>query len=133
MPALQPRNLLGRQWAGYPATHRTRANLWLHLVAVPAFIGANVTMVVALTHQAWDAAVMSIAVAAASLWVQGRGHRLEGVAAEPFSGPANAIGRLLAEQWITFPRFVLQGCWLAALRQCRPNGRRGIDARDAVP
>jgi hypothetical protein len=119
---LQPRSLLERQWAGYPATHRTRANLWLHLVAVPAFIGSNVALVVAVAHHAWGAAVVTVALAAASIGVQGLGHRLECAAAEPFSGTTNAICRLLAEQWITFPCFVLRGHWLAALRQGRRSG-----------
>jgi hypothetical protein len=52
-----------------------------------------------------------------SLALQGRGHRQEQVPPEPFTSPANAISRLLLEQWVTFPRFVLSGGWLRALRQ----------------
>ena len=51
--------------------------------------------------------------------LQGRGHRLEPVPPEPFSGPLNFVSRLFFEQWVTFPRFVLSGGWLAALRKAR--------------
>ena len=52
-----------------------------------------------------------------SLALQGRGHRWEPVPPEPFTGPMNAVARLLCEQWITFPRFVLSGGWRDALRR----------------
>jgi phage terminase small subunit len=43
--------------------------------------------------------------------LQGRGHKLEAAQPEPFSDRKDAIGRLLVEQFITFPRFVLSGRW----------------------
>lgn len=42
-------------------------------------------------------------------------HRAE--RARAFSSPWNAVVRLLAEQWVTFPRFVLSGQWGKAVRQ----------------
>jgi hypothetical protein len=51
--------------------------------------------------------------------LQGRGHRLEPVPPEPFSGPLNFVSRLFFEQWVTCPRFVFSGGWLAALRNAR--------------
>ena len=51
-----------------------------------------------------------------SLAVQGRGHRLEAEAPAPFAGPGDFIARLVAEQWITFPRFVLSGGWYRNLQ-----------------
>jgi len=53
-------------------------------------------------------AVLGIVV---SVIVQGRGHKLERVPPEPFTGPTNVLGRLFLEQWVTFPRFVLSGGW----------------------
>jgi phage terminase small subunit len=47
----------------------------------------------------------------ASLALQGRGHKLEASQPEPFSDRKDAIGRLLVEQFITFPRFLLSGRW----------------------
>ena len=50
--------------------------------------------------------------------VQGRGHRIEEVAPVSFTGPVDVVTRILAEQWVTFPRFVLSGgfgrAWRAA-------------------
>ncbi|WP_442855054.1 hypothetical protein [Burkholderia sp. ABCPW 14] len=62
-------------------------------------------------------AMLSLAVIAASLAWQGRCHRGEPERPEPFSGPAEAVVRILLEQWITFPRFVFSGGWTRALRE----------------
>jgi hypothetical protein len=60
-----------------------------------------------------------------SLALQGRGHKVEENPPEPFAGPANAVARIVLEQWVTFPRFVLSGGWLRALRAGgRAEGRR---------
>lgn len=57
--------------------------------------------------------------------VQGLGHKTEPVPPVPFSGPANVVGRVLVEQWVTFPRFVLSGKWsrnVHAAYLARPPG-----------
>ena len=109
--------LPSRQWANYRAAHRTRGNLLIHVVAVPLFILGNVVLVVALARGAWLVAGLAVLLMAASLGAQGRGHRREPMQPEPFSGLLNALARLLAEQWITFPRFVVSGGWAAAWRR----------------
>jgi hypothetical protein len=43
----------------------------------------------------------------APLIFEGRGHKLEATAPEPFEGGLYFILRLFAEQLITFPRFVV--------------------------
>jgi hypothetical protein len=48
-------------------------------------------------------AAMFTAVAA-----QGAGHRRETPPA-PFRGPTDFVARFFAEQWVTFPRYVLSG------------------------
>lgn len=108
-------NLLARQWRGYPGTHRSRANLFLHLVAVPVFLVANVALAVGLARGDWRTAVAAVAAMAVSLATQGRGHRCEATPPERFAGPAEAVLRILAEQWVTFPRFVLTGRWRRAV------------------
>jgi hypothetical protein len=108
--------LLRWQWDGYPRFHRSRANLLLHIVAVPAFVLGNAALVVTVLLGLWAAAAAALAVMALSMAVQGRGHKLEDVPPEPFTGPANALSRVFLEQWVTFPRFVLSGKWLRALR-----------------
>ena len=67
--------LLKWQWGGYPRYHCSRANLLLHIVAVPLFIVANVTAVVALAERAWLVAALAIAAMVVSVALQGRGHR----------------------------------------------------------
>ncbi|RBL65704.1 terminase, partial [Pseudomonas sp. MWU13-2625] len=47
----------------------------------------------------------------AALGLQRHGHSLEAQAAEPFSDRKDAVQRLLVEQFVTFPRFVLSGAW----------------------
>lgn len=77
----------------------------------------------ALLQQRWLAALGAAALTGLSLAVQGRGHGREPVAAEPFTGPLNAIARIVLEQWLTFPRFVLSGAWMRALQmRSTPQG-----------
>jgi len=103
--------LLEWQWRGYAAYHQHRTNLLLHIVAVPLFILASLLIVVAAFRLSLPLLVAGIVGLVLSVAIQGRGHRLEAVPPEPFAGPANFAGRLLAEQWVTFPRFVLSGGW----------------------
>jgi hypothetical protein len=109
--------LLRWQWEGYPRYHRSRVNLLLHIVVVPLFLLANVSLVVALLRRSWIVAVVATVAMVVSLAMQGRGHRLEPVPPEPFAGPMNAVSRIFCEQWVTFPRFVLSGAWRNALRE----------------
>jgi hypothetical protein len=104
------------QIAGYPDFHRSRGNLLVHIVAVPFFLLCNVLLIRALLGFSIRAAIVAALGMAASMAVQGRAHRAESRPTEPFDGPSDAILRILLEQWITFPRFVLTGGWLRALR-----------------
>lgn len=110
-------SLLSHQWHGYGLYHRSRRNLFIHIVAVPLFLLGNIVFVVLLARGAWAAALVGAALMALSLTAQGRGHRTEPNPAEPFTSPLNAVTRLLAEQWISFPRFVLSGGWRDAVRE----------------
>jgi hypothetical protein len=109
--------LLRWQWDGYARYHRSRVNLLIHIVAVPVFLLATAGTVTALLQQSLRLGAVSIAAALVSLALQGWGHKQERVPPEPFMGPANAISRILLEQWVTFPRFVLSGGWLRAVRE----------------
>ena len=110
-------DLPSHQWGIYAPGHQVRANLLVHIVAVPVFLLASIALVFALVFGAWWIAGAALAALGASLAAQGRSHRLEPIAPEPFNGMANAITRLLVEQWITFPRFVLSGSWWRAWRR----------------
>jgi phage terminase small subunit len=107
---LRPR-LLEWQWSDYSAKHRDRANLLLHIVAVPLFQIGTVILAYAAIRASGAAVVLAAACMVAALVAQGRGHRLERETPTPFDGPADFVSRFVAEQWVTFPRFVLSGGW----------------------
>jgi len=109
--------LLRWQWQGYPQYHRSRFNLLLHVVVVPVFLLGNVTVVWALAQLSWRLAVLGVVTTVVSIALQGVGHRREPTPPEPFSSPLQAVARILGEQWVTFPRFVLSGGWARAWRR----------------
>jgi hypothetical protein len=109
--------LLRWQWSGYPTYHGSRANLLIHIVVVPLFLVGNIALIVALIQRSLLLGVLSVLAVVVSVALQGRGHRQEKNPPEPFTSPANAVSRIFLEQWVTFPRFVVSGGWLRALRQ----------------
>jgi hypothetical protein len=111
--------LLHRQWEGYARVHQARANLLIHIFAVPLFLAGSAGLVAAIAVRSLLLLGVAIGCIVAAVALQGRGHRLEPVPPEPFSGPLDFVLRLFFEQWITFPRFVLSGGWSAALRKAR--------------
>lgn len=110
------RELLQWQWSGYARYHASRANLLLHIVVVPLFLLGNVGLLLALLSAAWAWALAGLGGMVISLALQGRCHRIESVPPEPFTSASNAVLRILLEQWVTFPRFVVSGGWLRAMR-----------------
>jgi len=112
-------SLLQAQWQGYTRYHQSRSNLLLHILFVPLFLAGNVAFLVALLERRWLLALGAAAFTGFALAIQGRGHRREPVPPAAFTGPFNALARILLEQWVTFPRFVLSGAWARALRERR--------------
>ena len=104
-------NLLDWQWRNYSRNHRDRLDLLLHMVTVPAFIAGTLAAIVQLLQAQWFGAAVAIAVVVIAFAAQGAGHRREPAPPEPFAGPGDFVARVLAEQFITFPRFVLMGHW----------------------
>jgi hypothetical protein len=105
------KHLLQWQWSDYAAKHRNRTNLLLHIVAVPLFqIGTVISAYAAITVSG-AAVVLAIVCIVAALVAQGQGHKLEPETPAPFDGAADFVSRFVAEQWVTFPRFVLSGAW----------------------
>lgn len=113
---LNPAELIRWQWDGYPQYHQSKTNLLLHIVVVPLFLAGNVALLVALFQWSWWLATAGAVAMIVSVALQGRGHKMEANPPVPFSSPANAVSRIFLEQWINFPRFVLSGGWLRALR-----------------
>ena len=115
MRLVRPR-LLQWQWSDYPAKHRDRTNLVLHIVAVPLFDVATIALIVGVAGGAGRAALLALVGMAAALFLEGRGHRRERETPTPFAGPIDFASRFFVEQWITFPRFVLSGGFTRNLR-----------------
>ena len=115
-----PSALLRWQWDGYSRYHLSRNNLLLHIVAVPFFLMSNVGLVAGLLRGSLGLAGLGLGGMLGSMAVQNIGHKKEENPPVPFTGPANALGRVFLEQWITFPRFVLTGGWARALRRTSP-------------
>ena len=111
-------NLIEWQWAIYPDGHRNRINLWIHLLTVPVFMAGTIAVVTSPFTGAAGAAGGSVAMALA-MAAQGRGHRQETSPPAPFRGPLDVLARIFAEQWITFPRYVLSGGARHALSRSR--------------
>jgi len=111
--------LLRWQWNGYPRYHQSRINLLIHIIAVPLFLLGTIVLAAAIIQVSLLLAAVAIGCIVVAVALQGRGHRLEAVPPEPFSGPLNFVSRLFLEQWVTFPRFVISGGSGAALRKVR--------------
>jgi hypothetical protein len=115
--------LLEWQLSLYPDGHADRANLLIHAATVPLFLLGSVAVVSSAALGWWLApagvAAMLVAVAA-----QGRGHAREATKPVPFRSAGDALARLFVEQWVTFPRFVLRGGFVAAWRAGGVSGRR---------
>lgn len=108
--------LLAWQRSLYDDNHTTRRSLVVHALTNPMFIAGNLALAAAPFASGWLAltgALMSVVAIAA----QGRAHAREPVAPVPFDGPADAVARIFAEQWITFPRFVIDGGFARAWRR----------------
>ncbi len=110
-------NLPAWQWRSYPHNHRNPTNLVLHLIAVPLFIVGFLLLVSGVFGLSFTNVAIGVVGLIAALGLQRHGHSLEAQAAEPFSDRKDAVQRLLVEQFVTFPRFVLSGAWWRAWRE----------------
>lgn len=113
---MNPGDLMAWQWETYPANHRQRTNLLIHIVAIPLFLVGNIGVIAALVRLSIPGTAVSLALMIVAIVLQGRGHALEAAPPTPFTGVANVLGRIFLEQWISFPRYVLSGRWHRALR-----------------
>ena len=114
-------HLLDWQWGDYAAKHRHRVNLIVHVPAVALFWVGTVGLVCAAINGSLVELAIAVACLVVSVAAQGRGHSLEAEAPTPFSGAGDLVSRLVVEQWITFPRFVLSGGWYRAVTSEHPE------------
>lgn len=110
--------LLAWQRRGYPHFHATRRNLMLHIVTVPLFWLGSLAVVLGGVVDV-RAVVAGVVACAVAVVVQGRGHAGEPQAPIPFRHAGDAVARIICEQWITWPRFVLSGGLREAWRTAR--------------
>jgi hypothetical protein len=108
--------LLEWQWRDYADKHRNRSNLLIHIVAVPVFLLSILALAIALASLSVLDGLFAVLLMGGSLFAQGQGHDLEGAPPTPFAGRIDAARRLIAEQFVTFPKFVWSGGWLRNLR-----------------
>lgn len=115
-------DLLAWQFEHYPLNHADRANLALHAATVPLFVLGLPLFVLALAGGRLALAGVGLALTLLALAAQGRGHRREPHAPAPFRSRGDMIARLVAEQFVTFPRFVLSGGFARAWRAAGRDG-----------
>jgi hypothetical protein len=119
------KNLISWQWQIYPAGHRNRQNLIVHVITAPLFMLATVALISS-PFISWWLAPAGLAVMVLVMAAQGRTHAMEASPPVPFDGPIDVVTRILAEQWITFPRFVLTGHFAAAWRASAAQARSTV-------
>ena len=99
----------------YEPFHRNHTNLLIHIVAVPLFVAGGIAIVTGIVTTRWLLPIMGLVAMVVSLGLQGRGHRLEENPPLPFTGPGNFLFRILREQFVVFPLYVITGRWGRAL------------------
>ena len=107
--------LLAWQWSIYPQGHRNGLNLALHIATAPLFLLGTVALLAA-PLTAWQLAPAGLAGMLIAFAAQGRGHKGEVSPPRPFRGAFDLVARFFAEQWVTFPRYVLSGGFVEAWR-----------------
>jgi hypothetical protein len=112
--------LLSWAWQETPSVHRNRANLLIHIVAVPLFVLGHVLLVAGILMKPW-LLVGGIASIAVSLATQKFGHSLERTQVHPFTGASDFLRRIYAEQFCNFWRFFFSGRWYASFKASRPG------------
>ena len=110
--------LVAWQWALYADGHRDRRNLLIHILTVPVFLMGTCLALLS-PWIGWVYLPAGLVAMVLVMAVQGTTHKMEATKPVPFLGPADVLGRILVEQWFTFPRFVLSGGWLRAWRAAK--------------
>lgn len=106
-------------WRETPPVHANRANLLIHVVAVPVFVGAHVLAIVgAVMLDAWPI-IAGVVLAVIPLVLQRRGHALERQPVHAFASTKDFVGRLYAKQFCNFWRFLFTGAWFASFKRAQ--------------
>lgn len=108
--------LLRWQWSDYAAKHRRRANLLIHIVAVPLFQVGTLLPGLQRTPAGGRCRGSGCRVRGRFAGNAGAGSQARGGASGTIRRGGDVIRRIIAEQWVTFPRFVLSGGWYRNLK-----------------
>jgi Protein of unknown function (DUF962) len=103
--------LLHWQWISYSKAHQNKVNLIIHVLAVPLFVVSMFGIAIAIFRFSLLLGVISLTAMILSLALQKKGHSFEENQPPTFTGIWDFLSRLLVEQYITFPRFLLTGSW----------------------
>ncbi len=98
-------------WSDYERVHADRRNLLIHLLVVPLFDIALLVALISIALGEWVLAAVSVLALIGSTVLQGFGHAKEANQPKPFNSLLNFLQRWLAEQYFTFPVFVITGRW----------------------
>jgi Protein of unknown function (DUF962) len=101
----------------YSNNHTNRLNMAIHLLCVPVFAVAFAMFAFSLAQGQLDTSWRFLVVALLAFAFQAMGHKREAVPPEPFSGPANFLKRIFAEQYFKFWRFLFSGDFVRAWRR----------------
>jgi hypothetical protein len=111
-------NLVTWQFDNYPPAHQTRRNLAIHIVTEPLFVCGLLAAPGLFVSGQWIGGIVALALVLVAVVAQGSGHKGEPNPPLPFRSPLDVVARLVVEQFVTFPRFVLSGgygrAWRAA-------------------
>jgi hypothetical protein len=113
--------LLDTQWSDYSERHRNRVNLMIHIVTVPlvwiaAIQAAGALMLTLIGVGGIKILIWAAIQIAIALFAQNYGNGMEAIKPAPFTNAKDFALGALAEQFVTFPRFVLTGGWLRNLQ-----------------
>ena len=117
--------LLEWQWSDYPQRHQDRTNLLILIVTVPLVwlcsieVLGSVLLLLLGVPGALKGMFWALVLIGAALFAQSRGNAMEKIPPVPFKEPKDMALRLLAEQFVTFPRFVLSGDWQKNLQNAK--------------
>lgn len=113
--------LLDKQWSDYSERHRNKVNLLIHIVTVPLIwwaviqsVGGLILILIGVGGLAM--LVYAVILIAIALFAQRHGNGMEEIKPAPFTNAKDFAMNAAAEQFVTFPRFVLSGGWLRNLQ-----------------